>query len=85
MNPQAVWCPNLACPARGQLAQGNIGVHRRKEQRYHCTVCDTTFGARTGTPFHRRRTPEDTITQVITLVSWGCPVVAIEHAYGFQP
>ena len=85
MNPQEVWCPNLACPARGQVGQGNIGVHSQKEQRYRCTVCDKTFGARTATIFHRRRTVEATITQVITLVSWGCPLVAIEHAYGLQP
>ena len=84
MNPQAVWCPKLACPARGQVGQGNIGIHSQKEQRYHCSVCDKTFGARTGTIFHRRRTDEATITQVITLVSWGCPIVAIEHAFGIQ-
>jgi transposase-like protein len=84
MNPQQVWCPNLACPARGQLGKGNIGVHSQKEQRYRCTVCGKTFGARTGTIFHRRRTDEQTITQVITLVSWGCPIVAIEHAYSIQ-
>jgi transposase-like protein len=85
MNPQAVWCPNLECPARGQRGQGNIGVHSRKERRYHCRVCDTTFGARTGTIFHRRRTDEALIIQVITLISWGCPLVALEHAFGLQP
>ncbi len=85
MNPQEVWCPNLACPARGQLGKGNIGVHSHKEQRYRCTVCGKTFGARTGTLFHRRRTDAHTITQVITLVSWGCPLVAVEHAFGLQP
>jgi transposase-like protein len=84
MNPQAVWCPNLACPARGQVGKGNIGIHSQKEQRYRCTVCDKTFGARTGTIFHRRRTDEHIMTQVITLVSWGCPIVAIEHAYARQ-
>ncbi len=84
MNPQAVWCPNVACPARGQVGQGNVGVHSQQEQRYRCTVCDTTFGARTGTIFHRRRTDAAIITQVITLVSWGCPIVAVEHAYGIQ-
>ena len=84
MNPQAVWCPNVACPARGQVGQGNVGVHSQQEQRYRCTVCDTTFGARTGTIFHRRRTAAASITQVITLVSWGCPIVAVEHAYGIQ-
>ena len=25
------------------------------------------------------------MTQVITLVSWGCPLVAIERAFGLQP
>ncbi len=85
MNPQDVWCPNLACPARGQLGQGNVGVHSRKERRYHCRVCAKAFGARTGTLFHRRRTDEALIVLVITLVSWGCPLVAIEHGLGLQP
>ncbi len=84
MDPQRVWCPNLDCPARGQLGQGNIGVHSHRERRYHCHVCNKTFGARRGTIFHRRRTDETLITLVITLVSWGCPIVAIEHAYGVQ-
>ena len=77
--------PHLACPARGQVGQGNIGVHSRKERRYCCRVCAKTFGARTGTIFHRRRTDEALITVVIILVSWGCPLVALEHAFGLQP
>jgi transposase-like protein len=85
MDPQTVWCPNVACPARGQVGQGNIGVHSQQERRYHCRVCDKTFGARTGTLFHRRRTDAALIIVVITLVSWGCPLVALEHAYGLQP
>jgi len=84
MNPQEVWCPNLDCPARGQVGRGNVGVHSQTERRYRCRVCGKTFGARTGTIFHRRRTDEATMTQVITLLSWGCPVVAIEHAFGVQ-
>ena len=85
MNPHDVWCINLACPASGQSGKGNITVHSRKEQRYRCSLCRKTFGARSGTPFHRRRINEHTIILVITLVSWGCPVVAIEHAFGFHP
>ncbi len=84
MHPQEIWCPNLACPARGQVGQGNIGGHSQQERRYRCRVCHKTFGARTSTIFHRRRTDEVTMIQVITLVSWGCPIVAIEHAYGIQ-
>ena len=85
MNPQEVWCPNLDCPARGQVGRGNVGVHSQQERRYRCHVCRKTFGARTGTIFHRRRMDEALITLVITLVSWGCPLVALEHAFGLHP
>jgi hypothetical protein len=30
MNPQKLFCPNIACPARGQAGKGNIHVHSRK-------------------------------------------------------
>jgi hypothetical protein len=60
-------------------------VHSRKERRYCCRVGGKTFGARTGTIFHRRRTEEALIVMVLTLVRWGCPLVAIEHAFGLMP
>ncbi len=60
-------------------------MHSQQERRYRCHVCRKTFGARTGTLFHRRRTDEALIIVVITLVSWGCPLVAIEHTFGLQP
>ena len=85
MNPHAVWCPNVACPASGQAGQGNIGIHSNKERRYRCHVCHKTFGARTGTLLHRRRTDAARIIVVITLVRWGWPLVALDHAYGLQP
>lgn len=44
MDPQSVFCHNPACPARGQVGKGNIGVHSRKEGRYKCHVCGKTFG-----------------------------------------
>jgi transposase-like protein len=75
----------VACRASGQARQGNIGIHSKKERRYRCHVCHKTFGARTGTLFHRRRTDAARIIQVITLVRWGCPLVALEHAFGLQP
>ena len=31
MDPTTVFCPNLACHARGQTGQGNIGIHSRKD------------------------------------------------------
>ena len=33
MDPATMFCPNLACPARGQRGQGNVHIHSRKEQR----------------------------------------------------
>jgi transposase-like protein len=74
----------MDCPARGQIGEGNIGIHSQKRQRYCCSVCNTTFSARAGTIFFRRRTAEDTITRVVTLVSHGCPVPAIEAAFALQ-
>src|SRR6266511_6063784 len=74
----------MDCPARGQIGEGNIGIHSQKRHRYACSVCKTTFSARAGTIFFRRRTDEQTITRVVTLVSHGCPVPAIEVAFELQ-
>jgi hypothetical protein len=45
MDPATTFCPNLACPARGQTGQGNIGIHSRKNHRFICTACHKTFTA----------------------------------------
>ncbi len=84
MDPQQRFCPNWDCPARGQVGEGNITSHGRTRPRYHCTVCGRTFSARRGTPFYRRRSSETRMTQVRTLVAYGCPIVAIEAAFGLQ-
>jgi transposase-like protein len=84
MNPQEVFCPNMACPARGQTGQGNVIGHGQRRRRYRCTVCRKTFSPRTGTMFHRRHTAMHLIVQIVTLVSYGCPVAAIEAAFGIQ-
>jgi transposase-like protein len=84
MDPQQTFCPNLDCPARGQCGEGNLTIHSQRRQRYRCTVCGKTFSARTATPLYRRRTSERRMTQVITLVAHGCPIPAIEVAFGVQ-
>ena len=84
MDPHTVFCPNTTCPATGHSGEGNIKVHSRQPERYRCDVCRKTFGARKGTPLYRRRTPEATIVMVLTLVAYGCPIAAIEAAFGFQ-
>ena len=84
MHSPDIFCPNMDCPARGQTEQGNIRIHGKARPRFKCQVCGKTFSARAGTIFFRRRTDEPTITCVVTLVGNGCPVPAIEAAFGFQ-
>ena len=84
MNPTTVFCPNLACPARGQGGQGNVRIHSRKDQRFLCTACHKTFAATKGTVFYRLRTTAETVSLLITLLAHGCPLQAIVAACGFN-
>ena len=84
MDPTATFCPNWACPARGQTGQGNIGIHSRKDKRFLCTECHKTFSATKGTALYRLRTAAETVTLVVTLLAHGCPPQAIVAAFGFD-
>jgi transposase-like protein len=84
MDASKQFCPNATCRARGQIGQGNIRVHDRKRQRYRCTMCGQTFRARRGTMLFGLRKPPELITIVVTLLSYGCPIQAIVHAYGLD-
>src|SRR5947209_17615330 len=80
MDPTTVFCPNLACPARGQTGQGNIGIHSQKEQRFICHACHKTFSATKGTAFYRLRTAAETVALVVTLLAHCCPRQAMVAA-----
>src|SRR6266849_3240082 len=82
MDPTTVFCPNLACPARGQTGQGHIGIHSRKDKRFLCTQGRKTFSATKGTAFSRLRTAAETVALVVTLLAHGCPVQAMVAAFG---
>ena len=84
MDPQQVFCHNRECPARGQVAEGNIAVHSRKESRYICRVCRQTFSATKGTVFYRLRYWVKVVTQMVTLLGHGCPPQAIVAAFGLD-
>src|SRR2546426_6923875 len=84
MDPTTVFCPNLACSARSQTGQGNLGIHSRKNKRFLCTECHKTFSATKGTAFYRLRTAAETVALVVTLLAHGCPVQAIVAAFGFD-
>jgi transposase-like protein len=81
MNPQEIFCPNIDCPARGQIGKGNIGIHSWKEKRFVCHVCQRTFTTRKSTLFYRLHSDPQLVLLVIALLVYGCPRQAIVHAF----
>jgi len=71
MNPQNQFCPNLDCPARGQIGQGNISIPNRKEQRYRCHCCGKTFTESKGTALYGLKEAPERFVQVTTLLAYG--------------
>lgn len=84
MNPQAQFCLNMACPARGQVGKGNLQIHSQKDQRWMCKVCGQTFATTKGTIFYRLRHAPELVIQVLVLLAYGCPVQAIVQAFGLD-
>ncbi|WP_244421969.1 hypothetical protein [Ktedonobacter racemifer] len=84
MEPSKQFCPHSMCCARGQIGAGNIVIHDRKRERYRCTRCRKTFSARRGTMLEGLRKPTELIVIVVTLLSYGCPLQAIVHAFGLD-
>jgi transposase-like protein len=84
MSLQPLFCPNYACPARGQVNQGNIHPHSQQEKRSRCDVCGKTFSVTKGTLFYRLRTDPAVVMLVITLLAHGCPLPAIVAGFGFD-
>lgn len=84
LTPETTFCPNFDCPARGQIGEGNIGVHSQKDRRYICHECGRTFSATTGTAFYRLRKNTELLTLVVKLLSRGCPVQAIVFAFALD-
>jgi transposase-like protein len=84
MNPEQLFCPNIDCPTRGQIGEGNISSHSQKEKRCICKVCEKTFTVSKGTLFYRLRTEPEQVMRVIVLLAYGCPLQAIVKAFGFD-
>jgi transposase-like protein/IS1 family transposase len=78
------FCPNVECPSRGLIGQGNIVSHGRKRPRYKCKTCGKTFGVNAGTALAGLRKPAELLVLVITLLTYGCPIQAIVHAFGLD-
>jgi len=84
MDPHSVFCPNPACPDKGQSGGGNVGIHSQKKRRYRCTTCRKTFAATQGTAFYRLHHSVDLMVLVVTLLCHGCPTPAIVAAFGLD-
>jgi transposase-like protein len=84
MNPRELFCPNLDCPARGQVGKENIHIHSQKDKRCICEVCGQTFTTTTGTIFYRLRSDPQLVMWVIVLLAYGCPIQAIVKAFGLD-
>lgn len=84
MNLNEVFCSNGGCPDKHKRGAGNIVSHGRKRPRCKCTTCGRTFSYRRDTAYAGLRTASEVVTQVVTLVSYGCPVAAIVAAFGYD-
>ena len=84
MNPRELFCPNMDCPARGQVGKGNLHSHSLKDQRCICDVCNQTFATTRGTIFYRLRSDPQLVMWVIILLAYGCPLQAIVKAFGLD-
>ncbi len=84
MDPSTTFCPNAACPDKGRVGAGNIGIHSQKERRYRCKTCRVPFAATTGTPYYRRHKGAWLMTVVLILLAHGCPPQAIVAAFGLD-
>lgn len=81
MDAGGQFCPNLNCALRGLKGQGNITIHCAKRGRYRCKSCGKTFSQRSGTPFSGLRKDQALVLQVLTLLTYGCPIQAIVAAF----
>jgi len=84
MNPHQVFCPNNACPSRGQVGAGNIGIKSQKERRYVCKTCGRSFAETRGTPLFCLKKEPTLFCLVVTLLAYGCPPQAIVAAFGLD-
>jgi len=79
--PSTTFCPNPACPAKGQQGRGNIGIPSQKERRYRSTTCRKTCATTRGTALYRLHHPVELLVVVVTLRCHGCPAPAIVAAF----
>ena len=68
----------------GKSVKVTLAFKAKKERRYICNVCHKTSAETKGTPFYRAYKAHSSMTLVITLLAYGCPVQAIVTAFGWD-
>lgn len=79
-------CPNGECAYFGRT-DGRIRKHgksRQGRQRYRCYHCGQCFNERVGTVFYGKHTPEETMLEVLALLSEGMRISAVHRVKGIK-
>ena len=80
MDPAPPPCPNATCPAPRVVRNGSARGHPR----FHCRGCGAWFGATTGTPLYRLRTPPAEIGRALLIVMRRGSLRAAEEETGHK-
>jgi transposase-like protein len=84
------FCPDEACPDHGKLQSDQqrnikkIGKTPRGVQRFQCKTCHGTFTETRGTIFFRKRTSEQEILRVLTLLAEGSRISSVSRVTGHK-
>jgi transposase-like protein len=84
MNLQAVFCPYEGWGDKGVVGKGKVVWWQKRRKRCKCQSCGRTFSYRRGTMFYGLHTEETAVSQVVTLLAYGCPCQAIVAAFGLD-
>jgi transposase-like protein len=71
-------CPHCGCTSVRKFGRKN------GQQRWHCSACGRTFGATTGTPMYRLRTPPAEIARALLVVMRRGSLSAAEEITGHK-
>src|SRR5687768_14183064 len=71
-------CPHCGCTSVRKYGRKN------GEQRWHCPACGKTFGATTGTPMNRLRTPPEEVAHALLMVMRRGSLRAAEEITGHK-
>ena len=80
MRPAPPPCPTPECPGPHVVRNGTV----RGRPRYHCRACGAWFGATTGTPLYRLRTPPAEIGRTLLMVMRRGSLRAAEEVTGHK-